>query len=655
MVREGESSNVSSSPRVARAIASSSACPVGAAHCRGPSCKRNVHADRRSGVGACACAAPAPAPAPAAAPHARPDVIVTASRLEQPLDESLASVTVIRRADIERAQARTVEELLAGVEGLSVAGGGGLGKVTSVFVRGAESDHTLWLVDGVRIGSVTTGTPSLQDLPIDTIERIEIVRGPRSSLYGADAIGGVVQVFTRRGRGAAPSLRLTGGSNGTRQGAASVGFGGEAAWVDLQASHLETDGIDSCRGLPFPPGGGCFISEPDRDPYRNTSGNVRAGWRVSPSLEVQGFVQRSEGRGDFDGSFVNESDIANQVAGLELAAEPRRGLALEADGRAFVGTRSRASATARSAACSTPGATAPPGRTTSRSARRPAGARPRLAAGPGREQHAVRRGLALEPRGLRAVPAGPSAGTSSPRRPGSTTTNSSARTRPAASRGAWASRAGCTSMPAPARPSRRRRSTSCISPVSATRDSIPRRRSSLEVGLKQSTGWGRWTLAAFGSDVDDLIAFDSATFLPQNVARARLAGVEGSLRVQRAGWRLEQSLTWLDAEDRSAGSTRGRELPRRPALSGRTTLGWSTDRLDLGVSAQFAGRRYDDLANRQALGSYAVVDLTGGWRLSASTEVQLRVANLFDREYETAYLYPSLGREAFVTVRYRAP
>jgi len=93
------------------------------------------------------------------APPREAEVTVTASRLEEPLDESPASVTVIRRADIERAQARTVEELLAGVEGLSIAGGGGLGKVTSVFVRGAESDHTLWLVDGVRIGSVTTGTP----------------------------------------------------------------------------------------------------------------------------------------------------------------------------------------------------------------------------------------------------------------------------------------------------------------------------------------------------------------------------------------------------------------------------------------------------------------------------------------------------------------
>lgn len=588
------------------------------------------------------------------APPRESEVIVTASRLEEPLDESLASVTVIRRADIERAQARTVEELLAGVEGLSIAGGGGLGKVTSVFVRGAESDHTLWLVDGVRIGSVSTGTPSLQDLPIDTIERIEIVRGPRSSLYGADAIGGVVQVFTRRGSGAAPSLRLTGGSNGTRQGAASVGFGGDAAWVDLQASHLETDGIDSCRGLPFPPGGGCFISEPDRDPYRNTSGNVRAGWRVSPSLEVQGFVQRTEGRGDFDGSFVNESEIANQVAGLELAGELgdawrstlTAGRSLDeitsfGDGvqRSVFDTR-RDSATWQNDLS--------------------LGARGQLVLGLDWLQDRVasstqfvadsrwnRAAFAQYQRGLGRHELAVSARLDDNEQFGSNATGSLAWGLGLAS-GLHVYASAGTAFKAPS-------FNELYFPGFGNPRLDPEKARSLEVGLKQSTGWGRWTLAAFGSEVDDLVAFDSATFLPQNVARAQLAGVEGSLRVQRAGWRLEQSLTWLEAEDRSAGATRGRELPRRPALSGRTTLGWSTERLDLGVSAQFAGRRYDDLANRQALGSYAVVDFTAGWRLSESTAIQLRVANMFDREYETAYLYPSLGREAFVTVRYRAP
>jgi outer membrane cobalamin receptor len=127
---------------------------------------------------------------------AESSVVITATRLNEEFDESLASVTVIERAEIDRLQARTLDELLRGVEGINIARQGGIGQPTSLYMRGGESDHVLWLIDGVRIGSVSAGIPAIQDLPIDSIERIEIVRGVRSSLYGPDAMGGVVQIFT---------------------------------------------------------------------------------------------------------------------------------------------------------------------------------------------------------------------------------------------------------------------------------------------------------------------------------------------------------------------------------------------------------------------------------------------------------------------------
>jgi vitamin B12 transporter len=183
----------------------------------------------------------------------------------------------------------------------------------------------------------------------------------------------------------------------------------------------------------------------------------------------------------------------------------------------------------------------------------------------------------------------------------------------------------------------------------------PERARTVEAGLKQRRDWGRWTLSAYRSEVDDLIAFDVSTFKPQNIARAVLAGVEGSLQWQRGPWRVEQSLGWLSAEDSGPGSAGGRELPRRPAWTGKSAVAWAGSRLDLGASVQFASRRYDDLANTRRLGGYAVVDLTGAWRLSSATELQVRVANALDRRYETATLYPALGREFFVTLRHRAP
>ena len=581
-------------------------------------------------------------------------VVVTAARLPQPLDAALSSLTVIQRADIERTQARTVEELLAGVEGLAIAGGGGLGKVTSVFVRGAESDHTLWLVDGVRIGSVTNGTPALQDLPLDTIERIEIVRGPRSSLYGADAIGGVVQIFTRRGGDAAPSLRLTTGSNGTHQGSAAVRLGGEAAWVDLQATHLQTDGINACLGLPFPPGGGCFTVEPDRDAYRNTSANLRAGYRFNASLQAEAFLQRAEADVEFDGSFTNESELVNQVAGVRLNGEFSQrwrsslnlGRSWDESTSFLNGRRGGVFDSQRDSLTWQNDVSF--------------GERGTLVAGADVLQDRVQSTTRFveDSRWNRAVFAqydvgfgrqsvALSARIDDNEQYGSNATGSLA----------WGLRfeGGLQGYASIGNAFKAPSFNELYFPSFGNPRLAPERAVSGELGLKQTTGWGRWTLSAFASEVDDLIAFDSATFLPQNIARAQLRGIDGSVVWRGAGWRFEQSFTLLDAEDRSRGVPAGRELPRRPRASGRSTFGWTQGAWDLATSAQFAGRRYDDLANSRRLGSYAVVDLTAGWRMSSAVELQLRLANALDRQYQTAYLYPALGRELFLTVRYRAP
>ena len=124
-------------------------------------------------------------------------VVVTATRTPQPAERSLAAVTVIDRARIERLQPASLVDLLRGETGISIANTGGAGKLSTLFLRGTESDHVLVLVDGLRIGAATAGLASFQDIPVEQIERIEIVRGPGSALYGADAIGGVVPKETK--------------------------------------------------------------------------------------------------------------------------------------------------------------------------------------------------------------------------------------------------------------------------------------------------------------------------------------------------------------------------------------------------------------------------------------------------------------------------
>jgi len=120
------------------------------------------------------------------------EVLVTATRTPQSAQDTLSAFTLITREQIELLQPRSIEDLLQGTDGLTVANSGGAGKLTSFFVRGTDADQLLVLVDGVRIGSATAGTAALQNLPVEQVERIELVRGPRSSLYGSEAVGGVI-------------------------------------------------------------------------------------------------------------------------------------------------------------------------------------------------------------------------------------------------------------------------------------------------------------------------------------------------------------------------------------------------------------------------------------------------------------------------------
>jgi len=263
------------------------------------------------------------------------EVIVTASRRPERLVNTLVSASLIDRSTIETRQYASFAQLLADLPGVIVANNGGIGKASSVFIRGSEADHNLVLVNGLRWGSTTLGTAAVQDLPLELVERVEIVRGPRSSLYGADAVGGVIQIFTRRAADSSTphwDALASYGSAQTRNLAMNTAASSEHGFWQFGVSSLDSDGTNSCRGFGAPIFAGCFTDEPDEDGYRNTSISARGGLELSARTTLEGFASLTTGRVEFDGSFQNSAKIRQGGVGASLALQRNedRRLALQA-------------------------------------------------------------------------------------------------------------------------------------------------------------------------------------------------------------------------------------------------------------------------------------------------------------------------------------
>jgi vitamin B12 transporter len=206
-------------------------------------------------------------PASAIATTTEDEIIVTARRNAETVDDTLASVSVITRADIERSQAPDLLELLRLQPGIDLARTGGAGQSTALFLRGSNSNHTLVLIDGVRVSPLLSGAYDYAHLPIAEIERIEIVRGPQAAYWGSEAIGGVIHIFTRQPRNW--SVRAGAGTHGTSTVNASAALRGERGMIGVTVGRNETDGVSAQNE-------NGFAFDPDRDGYQNEHASIRA-------------------------------------------------------------------------------------------------------------------------------------------------------------------------------------------------------------------------------------------------------------------------------------------------------------------------------------------------------------------------------------------
>lgn len=587
------------------------------------------------------------------------NVVVTATRTAITADAALAAVEVIDRAQIEHSGAHSLQELLRGRAGITIVNQGGLGKLSTLFMRGTESDHTLFLIDGIRIGSPTSGLASLQDLPLEQIERIEIVRGPRSSLYGADAIGGVIQIFTRRGAASAGvhgRARLGAGSHGLREASAGVDVRGARGGIGIDVAHQSTDGINACTGssVVF---AGCFIApgtQLDQDGYRNNSATVRADFTASEAWQFDARAFRATGHNDYDGDYVDNSDIVQQVVGATARWTPSTTTQLKLtvgrntdDSNNFIGsTFANRYDTTRDNANLQGDFTLAQGHV--------------LTAG---FDWLRDRADVVDPyspfnksRGNRAVFAQYQAKFDaqdlqlSLRRDdndqfGGHTTGGIA----------WGMGFGqgwrltashATAFKAPS-------FNELYYPGYSNPLLRPESSRSTELGLGQRLDTWHWQVNAYQTRINDLIAYDSTLFAPNNVEQARIRGVELTAGTRIGEWNVQGQLSTLDARNRSAGFSYGKRLARRPSSSARLDVDRQFDAWGFGISGIAEAARWDDVGNSRRVGGYGTLDARVSWHFSSDWTLQANLTNAFDRNYETSAYYQQPGREVSLSLRWQ--
>lgn len=588
------------------------------------------------------------------------EILVTATRTPITLQDSIVPAQVIDRAEIKRSQATSLTALLRGRAGIDIGNQGGLGKISTVFMRGTESDHVLVLVDGIRIGSATAGLASFQDLPVEQIERIEIVRGPRSSLYGSEAIGGVIQIFTRRGgEGLQQSLRLGVGSHNLREASAGFSNSTDFGWLSVNAGYQETDGINACRGTTVGWGAGCYVDEPDKDGYRNLSLSLRGGVNLTDTLSVEGNFFNADARNEFDGSMFggNEADNVQRVFGGKVRYTPseRFDLTVQA-GRAQdksrnfyadagAGTRTYVSTfdTRRDSATAQGDVTLAEGHL--------------LSIGADWQKELVEstttydmterdnKAAFVEYQGrLGGNRLQASLRNDDNEQFGNHTTGSLGWGYDLA-HGFRVNASYATGFKAPS-------FNDLYYPYFGNPDLSPEKSKSLNLGVSQSGDNWNWTFNVFENRVDDLISYDSALFLPNNIDRARIRGAELTFSATLAGWDLSAQVSHVDPRNRTEGVNHDNLLARRARTTGRIDVDKAFGAFRVGTTFHAASNRYDDVANSVRLAGYSTLDLRVEYAFHPDWTLQARASNVFDRDYETVAWYNQPGREYGLSLRY---
>jgi vitamin B12 transporter len=578
-------------------------------------------------------------------------VVVSASRSEQRIRDAIPHTTVLTRKDIRDAQAVDLPALLRREAGFEFTQNGGAGSTTGLFMRGGRSAQTLVLIDGVRVEDAAFGSTAIQHIMLDEVERIEIVRGNVSSLYGSGGIGGVVQVFTRRGRGApAPSGEATVGSRGTTK--LSGGYGGQAGDTrfNVSASRFDTRGFSSIDAQTAP------AANPDPDGYRNESVSANVSQRLSAVHEIGAALYRSRGRLDYDSAFGTPTQTHTSAQDLGMTQAYWEAQLLEEwKSRITLAEGTDYRTDLRNGAFNN----------SSNTRSRQLIWNNRFRVAPAHELSLGLEDLRQELENSGLVPR--------------------QRARSASiARAGYLGRLGEHSLQVNARTEhysdfgtadtyfagygydltedwRLTASTSTAFRAPTFQDLFgfggdpalePERARTNELGAQWAAGQDRVRMVLFETSYRDAITFDLGTFTIGNVRKASVTGVEWSYAGVLAGFDVRAALTVQDATEQEP---LGEALPaiRRAKKYGSLAAYRSFGRLRLGGEVIGSGPRPDVhivTFTRLQNAGYTVVNLTARYDAGKHVFFAARLDNAFDEKYELVHGFNTPGRGAFVTV-----
>ncbi|VVN09095.1 MULTISPECIES: TonB-dependent receptor domain-containing protein [Pseudomonas] len=576
-----------------------------------------------------------------------PDVLISANRQVEARNDSSAANTVFTRDDIDRLQPDSVTDLLRRVPGVQVSQSGGRGSIPGVYIRGTQSAQSLVLVDGQRIGSSTSGDSNLQHINIEQVERVEVLRGSRSVIYGSDAIGGVIQIFTRRGgeQGLQPRMHTGFGSNQTWERSLGLSGGDERTRFNLGASLDETAGINRTHES--------YPSDGDHDAYRNKSLSLSLSHALTEDIEIGANLLDNRGKSEFDSPFgrydyvtdksyqqqpyndFNVSSVSSYIDAqinkvwktrVEFGHSENREKTLDklSDERSIFNTYRDSvnwqnDLTLNERNSLMLGGDWYEDRINSTTAFDEDSRWNRAAF----IQHRFQADSFSTELGLRHDD-----------------------NQQFGSQNTWSG-----TFTLPLNPDnevlltysegfRAPTFNDLYYPDFSNPDLKPETSKSYELQWRsQLTESSRLETSLYRTDLEDAIIFGSNS-RPENVASARINGFEAALKQELFGWQSNLGVAIIDPRDRDTGHTLARRARRTLSLD----LDRQFDRLGLGASWQAVSSSYDDLNNQQPLGGYALLGLRSSWELNREIKLELKVDNLLDKGYSRA-LYSYQGSQ----------